>query len=53
MDMEKYLAHNDLHDSYQSAYCSGDSTETAFLIMHRDIAEALDEGSMHDYIDNA
>jgi len=35
--------HNNLNDSYQSAYRRGHSTETALLDVHRDIAEALDE----------
>jgi len=49
--IEKVLAmrieeHNDLNDSYESAYRRGHSTETVLLNVHCDIAEALDEGSM-------
>ena len=29
------VQHNDLNDSYQSAYCRGQSTETALLKVHR------------------
>jgi hypothetical protein len=49
--IEKVLAmrieeHNDLNNSYESAYRRGHSTETVLLNVHCDIAEALDEGSM-------
>jgi len=44
--IEEHLEHNDLHDSYQSAWRRGYSIEIAPLKAHSCIAEALDEGSM-------
>ena len=44
--IEEHLEHNDFHDSYQSDYCRGHSTETVLLKVHSDIVEALDKGSM-------
>jgi len=43
--IEGLLEHNNLHDSYQSAYRRGNSTETDLLKVPSDIAEDLDEGS--------
>ena len=42
----EHLEHNDINDSYQSAYRRGHSTETVLVKVHRDIAEALGGGSM-------
>ena len=42
----EHLEHNDINDSYQSAYRRGHSTETVLMKVHRDIAEALGGGSM-------
>ena len=44
--IEQQLEHNDLNNSYQSAYRRGHSIETVLLKVHNDIAEVLDEGSM-------
>ena len=43
--IEEHLEHNDLNDSYQSAYHRGHSTNAALLKVHSDIAEAIDERS--------
>lgn len=40
-----HLAHNNLHDIYQSAYRHFHSTETALFKVHSDIAKAIDQGS--------
>ena len=40
--LDRHLESNILHDSRQSAYRSGHSTETALLRVHHDIAAALD-----------
>ena len=42
--IEEHLEHNDLNDTYQSAYRRGHSTETALLQVQGDITETLDEG---------
>ncbi|KAK2150662.1 hypothetical protein LSH36_396g02009 [Paralvinella palmiformis] len=44
--IEEHLEHNELNDSYQSAYRRDYSTEIAILKVHSDTAEAFDEGSM-------
>ena len=44
--IEEHLEHNDLNDSYQSAYRRDHSTETVLLKVHSDVAGALDERSM-------
>ena len=41
---------NDLNGIYQSAYRWGHSTEFALLKVQSDITEALDEGSMNEWI---
>ena len=46
----RHIEHNDLNDSYQSAYSRGHSTETALLKVCSEIAEALDEGTMTSLI---
>ena len=48
--VEEHLNHSDPNDSYQSAYGRGNSTETAFLKVHSDIAGALYKGSMTSLI---
>jgi len=45
--IREHLEQNDLNEIDQSAYRRGHSTETALLKVHSDIAEGLDEGSMH------
>ena len=45
-DIDEHLEHNNLNDSYQSAYCRSHSTEAAPLKVHSDIVETLHEGSM-------
>ena len=40
--MEEHLAYDYLHDSYQSAYRRGHSTETVPWKVHVDIVGALD-----------
>jgi len=52
--IEEHLEHNNLNDSYTSAYRKGYSTETALLKVQSDISEALGEGSMtaFDVIDH-
>ena len=44
--INQHWEHNNLNKSYQSAYRKGHSTETLFLKVHSDTAEALDEGTM-------
>ncbi|KAK3102012.1 hypothetical protein FSP39_008113 [Pinctada imbricata] len=41
--LDQHLENNTLHDSRQSAYRVGHSTETALLKVHSDIAAALDK----------
>lgn len=42
--LDEHLESNNLHDTKQSAYRSGHSTETALLQVHNDIVSALDDG---------
>ena len=44
--IEEHSEHNDLNDSYQSAYRRGNSTEAVLWKVHSDIPEAVDERSM-------
>ena len=41
--IEEHLEHNNLYDTYQSAYFRGQLTETALLKVPSDIARALNE----------
>jgi len=46
MHIDEHLYHNYFHDRYQSSYRKAHSTETVFLKVHSDIADAFDEGYM-------
>ena len=45
-DLGEHLEHKHLHDSYKSVYRRDHLIQSAFLKIHGDIAEALDEGSL-------
>jgi len=45
-DLNKYLINNNLNEPLQSAYKSGDSTETALIRVKSDIMMSIDQSKL-------